>query len=589
MNKNSIYKNRAILKLSDLLVSQIAAGEIIDRPSSIVKELLENSIDAKSTSIEIYLDGGGIKQITVIDDGQGISKKDLAMAMTRHATSKIYNLEELNSTLSLGFRGEALASISSISDLTIISRINKSQNAWQINSITQKILPALGLPGTTIKVQQIFDNIPARRKFLKSEGTEWLHCLSMIEKIAISHPNICFKIFHNKKLQKQWVKNEPFSRIKDVFGKKITDPCLKINQSSNDITIRGIISQSTNTNLKAHYQYLYVNDRYVQDRIVNHAIKSAYQDISHHNSKLSFIIFIYINPNLIDVNIHPQKNEVKFRDSNAIYKFIRTVINKTISSNRNQIVSRPLEEKIIENTVDNNYKQINMDYSVFNNINNNVFESNSKGQQSQIKQNNNNNNNNEYPLGLAIAQIHGIYILSQNKDGLVIIDAHAAHERIVYENLKKSFANRSIQTQTLMSPLEIEIKEEFIEIADNHKSDLLSFGFDISCNIENSSISIKHIPSIIKLNNIEETLLNIFDEINLTGQSCSILENHYKILATIACHSSIRANRILNLEEMNSLLRQMELTEKSDYCNHGRPTWVQFSIKQIDKFFLRGK
>ncbi|WBF65376.1 MAG: DNA mismatch repair endonuclease MutL [Candidatus Kinetoplastibacterium crithidii] len=585
MNKNLIYKNRAILKLSDLLVSQIAAGEIIDRPSSIVKELLENSIDAKSTSIEIYIDGGGIKQIIVIDNGQGISKQDLAMAITRHATSKIYNLEELNSTLSLGFRGEALASISSISDLTIISRTIKSQNAWQINSKTQKILPALGLPGTTIKVQQIFDNIPARRKFLKSEGTEWLHCLSIIEKIAISHPQICFKIFHNKKLQKQWMANDTYSRIKDIFGKKISDTYLKIDQSSNDIRIRGIISQSIDNQLKSHYQYLYVNDRYVQDRIVNHAIKSAYQDILHHNSKLSFIIFIYINPNLIDVNIHPQKNEVKFRDSNAIYKFIRTVINKTISNNSNQIISKQIEDEIIENIVEDNYKQVNIEYSAFKNTNNNnIFENNSKTQQSQIKQ-----NNKEYPLGLAIAQIHGIYILSQNKNGLIIIDAHAAHERIIYEKLKKSFVNHSIQIQKLISPINIEVKEEFLEIVKNHQSDLLSLGFDISCNIAKSYISIKHIPSIIKLNNLEEVLLNIFNEINLIGQSCSILENYNKILATIACHCSIRANRILNLEEMNSLLRQMELTEKSDYCNHGRPTWVQLSIKQIDKFFLRGK
>ncbi|MBW0454604.1 MAG: DNA mismatch repair endonuclease MutL [Candidatus Kinetoplastibacterium crithidii] len=584
MNKNLIYKNRAIIKLSDLLVSQIAAGEIIDRPSSIVKELIENSIDAKSTSIEIYLDGGGIKQIIVIDNGQGISKKDLAMAMTRHATSKIYNLEELNSTLSLGFRGEALASISSISDLTIISRTNKEPNAWQINSRTQKILPSLGLEGTTIKVQQIFDNIPARRKFLKSEGTEWLHCLSIIEKIAISHPHICFKIFHNKKLQKHWVTNETYSRIKDVFGKKITDTYLKIYQSNNDITIKGILSQSFDNQLKLQYQYLYVNDRYVQDRIINHAIKSACQDISHNHSKLSFILFIYIDPNLIDVNIHPQKNEVKFRDSNAIYKFIKNVINKTISENSNQIISRPLEKKVIENTAENNYKQINMDYSVFKNINNNILENHSKTQQSQIKQ-----DNKEYPLGLAIAQIQGIYILSQNKHGLIIIDAHAAHERIVYENLKKLFANHSIQIQKLISPINIEVKAEFIEIVKNHKCELLNLGFDIDCNIENSSISIKHIPSIIKLNNLEEILLDILNEINLIGHSCSILENHHKILATIACHSSIRANRILTVEEMNSLLRQMELTEKSDYCNHGRPTWIQLSIKQIDKFFLRGK
>ncbi|AGF47105.1 DNA mismatch repair protein MutL [Candidatus Kinetoplastibacterium desouzaii TCC079E] len=569
--------NRPIIQLSDLLINQIAAGEVIERPSSIIKELLENSIDAESKSINIHLEGGGIKQITIIDDGCGISKNDLLMSITRHATSKIYTLEELNTSLSLGFRGEALASIGSISDLTIISRTKTDQNAWKINYKEKTILPSSGVPGTTVKVQQIFDNIPARRKFLKSESTEWTHCLSTIEKIAIAHPNISFKILHNKKLQRQWNCSNTETRIKEILGKKITENLINLDSHNEIIKINGTIFESFGNKLRTEDQYLYVNNRFIHDRMINHAIKSACSDISHTSSKFSFVLFIHIDPKLIDINIHPKKNEVKFRDNNAVYNFIKQSIQQAIS--KTSIVAKISQLKDLPVINHTNNKLI-VEQESFKLDHNIEIDQNNPYDKTRTNQDHSYNNQNKhtYSLGIAIAQLHGIYILAENNNGLIIVDAHAAHERITYENLKNNFLKKNIQIQNLIEPIILNAKEEFINITTEYNKEFLNIGFGIKV-VSKTQLAIYQIPSIIKIENIEELLLNIINDIKMIGNSFSTTENIYKILSTIACYNSIRANRKLNITEMNSLLRQMEQTDKSSYCNHGRPTWIHLNIK----------
>ncbi|AFZ83860.1 DNA mismatch repair protein MutL [Candidatus Kinetoplastibacterium blastocrithidii TCC012E] len=566
--------NRPILQLPDYLINQIAAGEIIERPSSIIKELLENSIDADSINIEIYIDGGGIKNITVIDDGFGIPHDELSLALQRHTTNKIYNISDLSNITSMGFRGEALASISSITKLELISRTKKDKHAWQINNTDFLVHPYQGKIGTVVNVSQIFDNIPARRKFLRSESTELAHCITTIENIALAHPKISFKIFNKNRIVKQFITTDHEQRIYEILEGRIQKKSIKVYMSNKIMEISGILSNNANIDEKHDYRYLYVNKRYIHDRMITHAIKSAYSDISYGKQTPSFVIFLNIDPDSIDINVHPTKNEVRFLTGNIVYQFILKAINNAISDfSIKNIVTHKKNSGIKEITVQTP-EQIAIDY-----IHDN--------KESEIPLTRIDDNK-EHPLGEAIAQLHGTYILAQNDDGLIIVDTHAAHERIIYEKLKDSFKSKKIQTQKFLTPVTFRTKEKFVQLVEEYEEWFNMLGFDLKPYAPDS-VAIYYIPSLLIGHDIEPLVITMIEELNSIGHSIFFEEYSNRIVSTIACHCSMRANRKLHMNEMNALLRQMEETKRSNQCNHGRPTWVHWSLKHIDKMFLRGQ
>ncbi|AGF48539.1 DNA mismatch repair protein MutL [Candidatus Kinetoplastibacterium oncopeltii TCC290E] len=568
--------NRPIIQLPDYLINQISAGEIIERPSSIIKELLENSIDADALNIDIYIYGGGIKNITVIDDGIGIPYNDLIISLKRHTTNKIYNLSDLRKITSMGFRGEALASISSITKLEIVSRTKEDNHAWQVSNTDFLLKPWQGKVGTLVSASQIFDNTPARRKFLRSEHTELEHCITTVENIALAYPKISFKIFNKNKIIKQFIKTDYKQRIYDILGNRIQKDSIQVYMSNKNMEIKGILSNNADINNKHDYRYLYVNKRYIHDRMLTHAIKAAYSDISYGRQSPSFIIFLNIDSDDIDINVHPTKKEVRFLTGNVIYQFVSRAVNKAISdfSIKDILIHQDKSAKQEELST-NIPKQVSIEYNYNNKEPIEILTA------TDI-------NNKEHHLGEAIAQLHGTYILAQNDNGLIIVDTHAAHERILYEELKDSFKSKKIQTQRLLAPIIYRMKEKFVQLVEEHEEWFNMLGFELKSYTPNS-VAIYCIPSLLTGHNVELLLINVLEELNSMGHSILAEVYSNKILSTIACHCSVRANRKLHINEMNALLRKMELTKRSNQCNHGRPTWVYWSLKHIDKMFLRGQ
>lgn len=568
--------NRPIIQLPDYLINQISAGEIIERPSSIIKELLENSIDANALNIDIYIDGGGIKNITVIDDGIGISNKELSLSLQRHTTNKIYNLHDLRNIKSMGFRGEALASISSISRLEIVSRTKKDNHAWKISNADFLVKPWQGKIGTIVSASQIFDNTPARRKFLRSEYTELSHCITTVENIALAHPKISFKILDKNKIIKQFIKTDYEQRIYDILGKRIQKNSIKVYMSNKIMEISGILSNNADITNKHDYRYLYVNKRYIHDRMLTHAIKSAYSDISYARQSPSFIIFLNVDSDSIDINVHPTKNEVRFLTSSAIYQFVLKAINKAISDFGVKDIVKHEEKFDRQEDTNQISEQVSIEYTYDNKESLDLLNA------TEI------DDNKEYPLGVAMAQLHGAYILAQNNNGLIIVDIHAAHERIIYEELKDSFISRRIQTQRLLVPMISRTKEKLVRIAEEYEEWFNMLGFELKPYTPDS-VAIYCIPSLLIGHDIEPLVINMLEELNSIGHSILSEEYSNRIISTIACHCSVRANRKLHINEMNALLRKMETTRRSNQCNHGRPTWLHWSLKNIDKMFLRGQ
>lgn len=608
---------RPITALPDLLVSQIAAGEVIERPASVLKELLENSIDAHAQNIEIRLEGGGIKRIMISDDGHGIAPEQLGLALTQHATSKIASLEDLEHVASMGFRGEALASIASVSRLSITSRTDQCAHAWQIQAASQQPQAAAGATGTTIDVRQLFDSVPARRKFLRTENTEYTHCLETLARIAMANPDVAFRLFHNNKLQRNWAAAGMLQRINDVLGEQHANEFLLVEQSQGIISLAGVISKPAHARNRADRQYLYVNGRYVNDRTVAHAIRQAYTDVLHGDRKPAYVLFINIDPNLVDVNVHPAKHEVRFRDSGAVHSFVSKTLTQTLATYAGQEPSVETTEKFNPsasykpltplsapshqfdlrdtNTPSDTWKSL---YAPLPNNNTNQpdhpFKSESEGSYAKpysapaIPNSAYSEQPSTMPLGMAIAQLHGIYILAQNAHGLLIVDMHAAHERVVYEKMKKLMETSSLPVQELLVPVVFETTEQDVSLAAEHQQTLNDLGITIYP-IGPSTLAIKAVPSLLAKGDIETMIANILTDLATAGSSTHVAQQHNEILATMACHGSVRANRQLTLDEMNALLREMEQTERADQCNHGRPTWVQWSIKDLDRMFWRGQ
>jgi DNA mismatch repair protein MutL len=608
----------AIKLLPDQLISQIAAGEVVERPASALKELLENSLDAGSRDIQVSLIQGGVKQLKVVDNGSGIAQEDLAMALTRHATSKIASLEDLEAVASLGFRGEALASIASVSRTQISSRALNTKHAWRIASEGSSIAPLepVGLDvGTIVEVNDLYFNTPARRKFLKTEATEFGHCEEAFIRVALSRPDVAFMLQHNGRALSRYTASESTKRFTEVLGAEFAAESISVDEQAAGLRLWGMAAKPTFNRNSRDTQYVYVNGRFVRDKLIAHAIRQAYQDVLHHDRHPAFVLFLECGPNLVDVNVHPSKTEVRFRDGQAIHRFIFHSLHKNLATptglsnavTASQAQHNPFGNNSFaaQSTDSPNYPQyqtqINLSANQPSAFYETLFGSNSQvnqqfvGEVSYVDEADCNSQAKpieDYPLGFAVAQIHGVYILAQNKLGLVVIDMHAAHERIMYEQLKNALDSKAVPMQPLLIPISFNadrlevatMNEELATGADN----LRQLGFDIAV-LSPSTLAVRAVPTMLQNADAVQLARDVLKDLREYGASRALTERRNELLGTMACHAAVRANRMLSMPEMNALLRDMEATERSGMCNHGRPTWFQVSIQDLDKMFMRGK
>lgn len=601
--------------LPDQLISQIAAGEVIERPAAVVKELLENAIDAGATRIDIRLLNGGIKRIAITDNGKGIPPEELGLALMRHATSKIGNLQDLENVTTLGFRGEALASIASVAHVEIHSRTATGQHAWKISgeTISDNPIPASGQQGTTIDVRDLYINTPARRKFLKTEQTEYGHCLDVVQRIALARPEIHFTLSHNEKPATQWPAGTLDERSAMILGREFADARLFIDQSAGEnalgIRLAGFLGLPAAARSRADSQYFYVNGRFVRDRLLSHAIRAAYEDVLYGNRFPSYVLFLEIPPSAVDVNVHPAKTEVRFRDSRSIHQFVQHTVSralaKTVAPASTAAEPSPFvirtgsstgiwrSETASRNMVRQNLTEYGSFVSAALKDRPELPLANRPPSPGEALQalpafTDTSAAPETHPLGYALAQLRDTWILAQNRDGLILVDMHAAHERILYEKLKAQVDANTLQTQSLLVPISFKADDIQAGTAQEYRDTLLSLGFDIT-SLSPGTLAIRSIPALLREADIESMIKDMLAELHEYGTSVIAGEKRNELLATISCHRSVRANRSLTLPEMNALLRQMEVTENADQCNHGRPTWIQINWQALDAFFMRGQ
>jgi len=621
--------------LNDQLISQIAAGEVVERPASALKELLENSLDAGSTEITVALLNGGVKQLRVADNGKGVAQDDLALALTRHATSKIATLDDLESVASLGFRGEALASIASVSRTRFISRYQADKHAWRIASDGSEISavePAALDAGTIVEVNDLYFNTPARRKFLKTEGTEFGHCEEAFRRVALSRPDIAFMLQHNGRALSRLGIAEPQKRFSEVLGDDFAAESFSVDESAAGLRLWGMAAKPTFSRHARDTQYVYVNGRFVRDKLIAHAIRQAYQDVLHHDRHPAFVLFLELDPALVDVNVHPSKTEVRFRDGQAIHRFIFHSLHKALATptgtsnlvTASQAGSNPFAPSATgADGANGGYAaspyptfQARMDLranqtpdfyqALFGDIatqNNDALEANihapagDAGFAKNIESNQNEHiSTQDYPLGFAVAQIHGVYVLAQNHLGLVVIDMHAAHERIMYEKLKNALDGAGNASEVPMQPLllPVSFQADRLEVATVEaelaagKGNLRQLGFDLAV-LSPTTLAVRAVPVMLRDADAVALARDVLRDLREYGASRALTERRNEMLGTMACHAAVRANRILTIPEMNALLRDMEATERSGQCNHGRPTWFQVTMGELDKMFMRGK
>ena len=600
---------KVIAALPDTLISQIAAGEVVERPASVVKEVLENAIDAGAQAITIRLEEGGCQRISIQDDGSGINHTELPLAIQRHATSKITSLSDLESVASLGFRGEALASIASVSRFSITTRTSEDDHAWQIQvnggQTMGDVSPSSGPVGTTVDVQDLYFNTPARRKFLKSSTTELGHCLELIRRIALSRPDIGFAIWHNGKVIERWTSCNIEQRVDAILGQEFQNSKIALEHVSGPLTVRGFVSKPTSSRARADQQYSFVNGRFVRDKVIQHAIRSAYQDVLHGDRQPMVVLSLEIDPQLVDVNVHPAKTEVRFREGGAVHQFIYKAIQHALAT----AAGHSLETSAQSGTSYGFTQHSNATAQWVNHVSSPggpSYQSSLSNQNLPLSQSSKSeidnffiqlNNrpvdqltqaeNNDLPLGHALAQIHGIYILAQNKFGLVLVDMHAAHERVLYEKLKEDLAS-GIKVQQLLVPVVMHASELEVGKAQEHRATLNQLGFDVAT-LSPTQLAIRTIPTLLQKADPIGLVRNLLNDLDSTGSQAVVDAAQHERLATQACHAAVRAHRLLTLTEMDALLRQMEQTERADQCNHGRPTWIQLSIQDLDKLFLRGR
>ncbi|MFM0635502.1 DNA mismatch repair endonuclease MutL [Paraburkholderia metrosideri] len=653
---------RAILPLPDQLISQIAAGEVVERPASVVKELLENALDAGAQTLRILLDEGGVKRISITDDGCGIPENELALALMRHATSKIRSLTELEAVATLGFRGEALASIASVAQMAITSRTAEAPHAVRVDAQTGVLSPAAGTQGTTIEVRELYFNTPARRKFLKSEQTELGHCLEQIRRAALARPDVAISVLHNGKAVEHWNASEPPARVAKILGETFATAHLPLDESAGPLAVYGCAGLPTASRGRADQQYFFVNGRFVRDKLLTHAVRAAYEDVLHGDRYPSYVLFLDLPPEAVDVNVHPSKIEVRFRDSRSIHQFVFHAVQRALarhagaspettagghaahlaaSAGPASFGATPLggagagsgagfgagigaggpgggfnsgfgssqpgntwmrQARMTQGTLPVAQPLAFYD-ALFGRRDTNtgtaegatLFEARDSAAEAPSPYNTSGpyaspafNTSDEQPLGFALGQIHGIYVLAQNAHGLVIVDMHAAHERILYEQFKNALADRTIAVQPLLIPQTMQADPIEIGTVEEERDTLDALGFDLAV-LSPTTLAIRAVPALLKDADLQALARAVLSDLHAFGGSRVLTERQHELLGTLACHHAVRANRRLTLDEMNALLRQMEATERADQCNHGRPTWYQLTLSDLDRLFMRGQ
>ncbi|WNC89272.1 DNA mismatch repair endonuclease MutL [Paraburkholderia sp. FT54] len=664
---------RAIQPLPDQLISQIAAGEVVERPASVVKELLENALDAGAQSLRILLDEGGVKRISITDDGCGIPENELALALMRHATSKIRSLAELEAVATLGFRGEALASIASVAQMTITSRTADAAHAVRVDAQTGVLSPAAGTQGTTIEVRELYFNTPARRKFLKSEQTELGHCLEQIRRAALARPDVAISVLHNGKAVEHWNASEPPVRVAKILGDTFATAHLPLDESAGPLAVYGCAGLPTASRGRADQQYFFVNGRFVRDKLLTHAVRAAYEDVLHGERYPSYVLFLDLPPEAVDVNVHPSKIEVRFRDSRSIHQFVFHAVQRALARHAGaspettagghaahlepsvggpaSFGATPLggagvggfgasgigsfgagsgagglggglggasasgfgsssqagntwmrQARMTQGTLPVAQPLAFYD-ALFGRKDTNagtaegatLFEARDSAAESPSPYNASApyptpafHAADEQPLGFALGQIHGIYVLAQNAHGLVIVDMHAAHERILYEQFKNALADRTIAVQPLLIPQSMQADPVEIGTVEEERDTLDALGFDLAV-LSPTTLAIRAVPALLKDADLQALARAVLSDLHAFGGSRVLTERQHELLGTLACHHAVRANRRLTLDEMNALLRQMEATERADQCNHGRPTWYQLTLSDLDRLFMRGQ
>ncbi|MDH2917187.1 MAG: DNA mismatch repair endonuclease MutL [Gallionella sp.] len=595
----------SIQLLPDLLINQIAAGEVIERPASALKELLENSLDAGATDIAVTLENGGIKLLRVRDNGGGIAAEQLPLALMRHATSKIASLDDLQRVSSMGFRGEALASMAAVAQVTLTSRTAEATHAWKIDAMdgTQSdAVPAAHAHGTSIEMRELYFNTPARRKFLKSENTEYAWCEETFKRIALSRPDVAFSLQHNGRTAWQLPKQDLAQRITAILGAEFGQHTVLVERQIANLHLYGIAALPAYSRSTRDEQYFFINGRFVRDKVLMHAVRQAYQDILHHQRHPAFVLFLEMPPELVDVNVHPAKSEVRFRESQGIHQFVFHALQDALSATMAE--SAPATQTVGAASAANNDRQQAGSYNIQQRIpfgaaqqqaTYRLWESQTseKGEGLREKGNSSSAFDSplpavEHPLGFALGQLSGIYILAQNQQGLIVVDMHAAHERIVYERLKTAFDQRQMPTQPLLIPVSFAADTLDVATVEDEQNALLRLGFDIAP-LSPTTLAVRAMPAMLKQSKAEAAAKEVLHELRDFGASRALTERRNELLATLACHSAVRANQQLSIQEMNSILREMEQTERADQCNHGRPTWFQITVDELDAMFMRGK
>ena len=584
-----------IKPLPDLLISQIAAGEVVERPASVLKELLENSLDAGATRIEVQLEEGGVRLIRVADDGAGMVPDDLPLALARHATSKIASLDDLEKVGSYGFRGEALASIASVARVAITSRHASQAHAFRLRSEVYSVEPAALAGGTVIEVADLYYNTPARRKFLKTEATEFAHCDEVLRRMALARPDVAFSLSHNGSAKRRLTNADFAHRAREIIGEDFFPQARPLDATAGPLRLSGLAALPAYSRSGRDEQYFFVNGRYVRDKLLTHAARQAWADILHGARHPAYVLFLELDPAGVDVNVHPAKTEVRFRDARGIHQFIFHVLQRTLSTPLSAAISAagaaPRESPAGAPGSFSYARQASLGagepaarpYLEFARA---AFADPAAVAPAPTA---------DKPLhdggpllGYAIAQLHGVYVLAQNASGLVLVDMHAAHERILYEKLKTSLDAGPPATQALLVPMLISAGETEMATAAEQAEALTALGFEIAA-AGPRELAVRSLPALLAGGNAVELVRSLLRELAEHPASRVIEARRNELLATMACHGAVRAHRQLGLQEMNALLRQMEETERADQCNHGRPTWVQLSMAELDRLFMRGR
>lgn len=603
--------------LNPRLANQIAAGEVVERPASVVKELLENSLDAGASRIDLEIEAGGVKLIRLRDNGSGIDKDDLPLAMSRHATSKIRDLDDLEKVASLGFRGEALASISSVARLTLTSATDESSSGWQVScegrEMQATVKPAPHPRGTTVEMRDLFFNTPARRKFLRTEKTEFSHLEEVVKRLALSRYDVAFNLRHNSRvvhsLPAATNQLEQERRLSRVCGPAFLENALHIETAAAGLKLSGWVALPTFSRSQADMQHFFVNGRMIRDKLIAHAIRQAYRDVLFHGRHPAFVLYLELDPAIVDVNVHPTKHEVRFRDGRTVHDFIFRSLHRLlaevrpddqVNSARLETEHQPAEIAPQQAPISFNQPQHSAPSSAYRPepaVSESAVREQLQGytalqsrpaapigspmpaaqENEQIP-----------PLGYALAQLKGVYILAENEHGLVLVDIHAAHERITYERMKTARDNQSIRSQPLLVPMTLAVSEREAACAENSSAMFEQLGMRVE-RVGEESLVVRELPVLLANSDVDQLVRDVLSDFMEYGSSDRMLAHIDEILATMACHGSVRANRKLTIPEMNALLRDMEATERSGQCNHGRPTWVQVSLPELDKWFLRGR